>query len=351
MPVIPLECPSCGTGLRIDSDESATICTRCGKPFVVKDAIVENYIKIVTDREAEQEKALTFEEFITDGDVLRRYNGTSPVITVPDNIKIIGSKAFEDRREIAELRLPESVEVIEDNAFAGCTGLQKICFPGALKKIGSYAFSECTDLMEAAIPASIEEIGSYAFSGCFSLTSVKMPSSQSRVHETAFTGAKDVVFEWPSDWTRKQLDKLKIVAPTQGGMIALYDSDGECGSVSEPLLYLGISDLGMYVESGRYCFYTYKGFMNMFSIDKNNNDPYLLRKSIESAGVRYDAISDIQKSYSELIGLLDRAKIRRSDIETINIPHFILRPGKRLNDYRIVDTGVVPVLQIRLIQE
>ena len=60
MPVIPLECPSCGTELRIDSDESAAICIRCGKPFVVNEAIVLNYIKLVT---ADTGKALAYKEF------------------------------------------------------------------------------------------------------------------------------------------------------------------------------------------------------------------------------------------------------------------------------------------------
>jgi hypothetical protein len=91
--------------------------------------------------------------------------------------------------------------------------------------------------------------------------------------------------------------------------------------------------------------------MRLFSIGANNNDPYLLRMSVENASRRYDAIADIQKSYSELIGLLDRARISRSKVETINIPHFILKQGKGLNDFKITDIGMVPVLQIKLVQK
>jgi hypothetical protein len=106
----------------------------------------------------------------------------------------------------------------------------------------------------------------------------------------------------------------------------------------------------MSVESSTYYFYAYKDFMRQFSIENNNNDPYLLRVSVDTAQQRYEAISDIQKSYSELIGLLDRAKIGRSKIETINIPHFIWKQGKGLS-YKVTDIGSVPVLQIKLIQE
>lgn len=351
MPVIPLECPSCGTELRIDSDESAAICSRCGRPFVVKDAIVQNYIKLVTATDDETGNELICEEFVMEDETLLRYNSSSPYVVIPDTVTVIGSRAFEDCREITEVRIPDSVMEIKDNAFAGCDNLQTVHFPDSLKKIGSYAFSECTSLKALELPYSVEEIGPYAFSGCFMMDSVKMPSSRTKVHETVFTGNKDVHFDWPDDWKNKQWDKLKIVAPTQGGMISLCDSNGEGDNAFDTLLFFGLSDLGMYVESSKYNFYTYKGFMSLFSIDKNNNDPYLLRMSVETARQRYEAVEDIQKSFSELISLLDRADISRSKVETINIPHFIWRQGKRLDDYKIQDIGLVPVLQIRLIQE
>ena len=351
MPVIPLECPSCGTGLKIDSDESAAICSNCGKPFVVNDAIVQNYIKIVTETNTADTKALTFEEFDIDGDVLRRYNGASPCVIIPDSVTTIGSKAFEECRGLIEVCLSDSVFEIKDNAFAGCGNLQTVKFPDSLKKIGSYAFSECTALETVMLPSSIEEIGPYAFSMCFMLNSVMMPSSKSNVHETVFMGDKDVSFDWPDDWTNKQLDKLKIVAPTLGGLVSLYNSSNSVNNGNETLLFLGVSDLGMYVESNKYNFYAYKDFMRLFSIGANNHDPYLLRESVDNAQQRYDAIADIQKSYSELIGLLDRADISRSIVEMINIPHFIWKQGKRLNDYKVVDIGNVPVFQVKFVQE
>ncbi|MBR3701060.1 MAG: leucine-rich repeat protein [Clostridiales bacterium] len=343
MPVIPLECPSCGTELRIDSDESAAICKHCGKPFVIKEAIVLNYIKLVT---AVDEKALVLKEFEFDGDVLTRFNGKAPTVVIPGNVTAIGRKAFEDCREIAEVRLPDSIKVIEEYAFAGCDNLKSIVFPETLEKIGSYAFAECSALEELELPNSVGEIGSYAFVRCYSLDSVKMPSSNSNVHETAFTGDSDVHFIWPDDWAKKQIDKLRIVAPALGGLIELCDSTGE----NDTFLFLGFSELGMSVESSTYFFYSYKDFMRLFSIEAHSNDPYLLRLSVENAQQRYEAISDIQKSYSELISLLDRAKISRSKIETINIPHFIWKQGKGLN-YKVTDIGSVQVLQIRFIQE
>ena len=344
MPFIPLECPSCGTGLRIDSDESAAVCTYCSKPFVVKEAIVKNYIKIVTSN-VEDCKDLTSMEFVTDEDVLIRYNGTSGSVVIPDYITAIGSKAFEDCANITEVRLSDSVTEIGDNAFAGCTNLRAVYMPDQAIKIGSYAFSECTGLVALKLPNSAKEIGPYAFSGCFMLSAVCMPSSKTLIDETAFSGDKDVRFEWPEDWEGEPLLKLRIAAQALGGKISLTGGKGQDGG---ELLYLGISGLGAYAEPVSYNFYTYQCFMNMFSLEANNNDPYLLRLSVDNARMRYEAIEDIQRSYSELIGLLGRADISRSMVEIINIPHFIWKQGKRLNDFKVTDIGVVPVLKLRL---
>ena len=49
MPIIPLKCPICGADLEINSDNDAALCSACGSPFVVKDAIVKNYISNVTN--------------------------------------------------------------------------------------------------------------------------------------------------------------------------------------------------------------------------------------------------------------------------------------------------------------
>ena len=261
----------------------------------------------------------------------------------------IGTSAFEDRKELTELHIPDSVTVIEENAFIGCENLREIYLSASVKKIGRYAFSECSKLKAIVLPKNLEEIGPYAFSGCFSLVVVKMPSSRAMVDETVFMNCKDIVFDWPEDWAEKQLDKLRIVAPTQGGLINLCASEDE--DLSEPLLFLGLSDYGNFVESNKFNFFTYRDFMRQFSLGANNDDPYQLRVSIEKATTMYDSVSDIQRSYSELIGLLDRADISRRKAEQINIPHFIWKQGKGLNDYKVMDIGPIQVFQIKLEQK
>ena len=48
MPIVPLKCPFCSASLTVESSKDAAICDFCGTPYVVRDAIVNNYISNVT---------------------------------------------------------------------------------------------------------------------------------------------------------------------------------------------------------------------------------------------------------------------------------------------------------------
>ena len=64
MPVIPLTCPFCGGDLQIDSNLEAAVCKFCKKPFVVKDAVFQNYINNITNINAENVNIYTQKDFV-----------------------------------------------------------------------------------------------------------------------------------------------------------------------------------------------------------------------------------------------------------------------------------------------
>lgn len=120
-----------------------------------------------------------------DGDVF--YLSQLRRIILPDDVKRIGSEAFEYTKLLkhinfpASLRsigreafsgsgiamnplvLPKSLEVIEERAFSQCRGFQEVEWPSSLKKIQQYAFSE-TAITTLSIPDNLEELGNMAFS-------------------------------------------------------------------------------------------------------------------------------------------------------------------------------------------
>ena len=197
MPIIPLECPFCGGDLELDSNLEAAVCKYCGRPFIVKDAIVHNYIKNVTNINAENVTIYTQKDYVIEAGELKEYKGESVDVVVPDNVKKIGDyafagkgiesiklsknvksigvRAFSSCSDLKSIDLPESVETIGNSAFAHCRSLRTVTIPNRVKSIEQETFLDCKDLTSITIPDSVESIAMHAFKGCSSLISVKVP--------------------------------------------------------------------------------------------------------------------------------------------------------------------------------
>lgn len=175
MPLIPLSCPSCGANLTVDSAKDAAICEFCGKPYVVKDAIVQNYINNVININTESINIYTQKDFVIEGGVLRAYKGESTIVEIPNNVKKIadGTKGVENEKEgvfegmlIESVHLPEGIENIGAYCFCNCESLKEIYLPSTLKTISVEAFFNCKSLVSIDIPDSVTNIAYNAFDGC-----------------------------------------------------------------------------------------------------------------------------------------------------------------------------------------
>lgn len=102
-------------------------------------------------------------DFEIDGDVLLRYSGKEAEVTVPEDVKRIGSRAFAGNSSLVRVILPEDVETVEDQAFSGCSSLKEINMQH-VKKIASAAFYECR-MLEKIDLAAAEILGSNVFYG------------------------------------------------------------------------------------------------------------------------------------------------------------------------------------------
>ncbi len=145
--------------------------------------------------------------------ILTKYKGKAKVVTVPDGVVRIGSRAFDNNHRIEKVILPDTVtsigrsafrfcdklkvveannlelleeeafwysgietidlshvKVIEATAFSGCKNLKDIDL-NQVEIIGDWAFDRCVGLMEVHLNA-VEEIGDMAFYLCDNLLSV-----------------------------------------------------------------------------------------------------------------------------------------------------------------------------------
>ena len=145
--------------------------------------------------------------------ILTKYKGKAKVVTVPDGVTRIGSRAFDNNHRVEKVILPDTVtsigrsafrfcdklkvveannlelleeeafwysgietidlshvKVIEATAFSGCKNLKDIDL-NQVEIIGDWAFDRCVGLMEVHLNA-VEEIGDMAFYLCDNLLSV-----------------------------------------------------------------------------------------------------------------------------------------------------------------------------------
>ena len=126
-----------------------------------------------------QETAFDENGFAIDGGVLRGYNGSETVITIPDGVTSIAEYAFYGNTDIISVSIPARVTSIGNYAFYGCSNLTDVSFAegSQLTNIGEYAFRDCSNLTSIEIPAGVSELpdgsyGSGVFSGCSNLTGV-----------------------------------------------------------------------------------------------------------------------------------------------------------------------------------
>ena len=77
---------------------------------------------------------------------------------IPDNIKVIGEKAFAANINLISIIIPNTVESIESLAFNGCTNLKSLSLNSGLKSIGERALYDCRSLTKLFIPNSVQNI-------------------------------------------------------------------------------------------------------------------------------------------------------------------------------------------------
>lgn len=149
MPLIPLACPFCNGNAQIDSDKDIAKCPFCGREFVVKDAIVNNYVTNVTNNitniNAETVNILSKNDFIVEAGVLKHYQGEKVDVVIPDSVYEIAPRVFHDMK-IRSVVFPDHTAIIGESAFQGCNSLTSVILPKEIKKIGKNAFASCRSL-------------------------------------------------------------------------------------------------------------------------------------------------------------------------------------------------------------
>lgn len=193
--------------------------------FIDKDAFRLSKIKeIMVDKTSPLFKSENGALFDREMTTLIRYGIGSEQneYTVPDGVKIIGKRAFENTQQLEYVNLPESVSEIQDgafynsgikgivlgdnvvaigqNAFAMCKSLKSFKVPCGLVSINHRLFYGCCELEEVIIPEGVTSIGTEAFFGCSLLREISLPKELVAIESGAFEGCKSLKdFPLPSN--------------------------------------------------------------------------------------------------------------------------------------------------------
>ena len=130
---------------------------------------------------------------------MSKYKGNNKKIIIPDKInnlpvEKIEKEAFLDYKNLKEVELNKSMVRLKLNCFKN-SGLEKIIINDNLKVIGSYAFNTCKNLKEVILPEEFLSIEKRAFYKCSSLKKIKIPNSVRIIDDEAFKGTNNLTIE------------------------------------------------------------------------------------------------------------------------------------------------------------
>ena len=107
-------------------------------------------------------------------------------VFIPESVREIDRSAFRFCFSLSSVVIPDSVTEMGDSIFYGCRSLSNIKLPNYITEIPNYTFYNCSSLMDVTIPNSVETIGDYAFENCSTLYSVDFHSSLRKIGTKAF---------------------------------------------------------------------------------------------------------------------------------------------------------------------
>lgn len=111
---------------------------------------------------------------------------------ISDSVEALYTTSTEYKWDSDELTLPDSLMILGRAAFIGCK-FKKVTLPANIRRIGTNCFALCENLETLELPEGLEIIGSQAFTACVSLKRIIIPASVKIIHSKAFSDCSSLV--------------------------------------------------------------------------------------------------------------------------------------------------------------
>ena len=163
------------------------------------------------------------------------YDGGIRCLIIGSGIKTIGSYAFADCTDLAEIIVPDGVISIGDGAFQQNSGAKRVVLPPSTVYIGHGALRDCSALTSVSLPDSMSNrLFLDMFEGCTNLKSVDIPSGITDICEGDLASCPnwtDIYYDnWGRVWNRV-VSNVRDSIPDRMNVHFkdnIYDS-GSCG--------------------------------------------------------------------------------------------------------------------------
>lgn len=133
------------------------------------------------------------EEFEITNNILVKYTGSSNIVVVPEDVKVIGERAFNWCENLVAITLPTKLAAIKAKAFYGCKNLNTIELPDTLVVIEENAFAFCESLIDIKLPKNLTKCENFVFNNCVSLKTVEIKSQLKEISYGLFSNCRNLV--------------------------------------------------------------------------------------------------------------------------------------------------------------
>ena len=163
------------------------------------------------------------------------YDSGIRCLIIGSGIKTIGSYAFADCTDLAEIIVPDGVISIGDGAFQQNSGAKRVVLPPSTAYIGHGALRDCSALTSVSLPDSMSNrLFLDMFEGCTNLKSVDIPDGITDIYEGDLASCPnwtDIYYDnWGRVWNRV-VSNVRDSIPDRMNVHFkdnIYDS-GSCG--------------------------------------------------------------------------------------------------------------------------
>ena len=185
------------------------------------------------------------------GDNAFSYNQTLEKVIIQDGVETIGAGAFQYCTQLKSVEMTDSVMNINNSAFSSATNLQSARLSNNIAKISSGLFQNCINLSQIDIPEKVTSIEDLSFTACTKLDNVYIPKNVSTISSGAFRGCSNlntiIIDKENKNFTIEDDIVYKISGTYKSLLISLVSNTNKSEiTIPEGITELGVGALGYF---------------------------------------------------------------------------------------------------------